>query len=301
MSTSAAAEKFTLPAKGVAIVGRTGSGKSSAFHGCRLVDTMIVADPGSMGHRVTFRGPGGVKLVTSDARDPSPVDQVKAVVSDCESRGVIWALDSFSTMVDRQIVWTKAKRGGSVDLKAYGEIVMSLRDLALWLSEKEGVVVFNTSPGGTATNPITKEVEEVPAGCLTGFGSLAGIKGKEETILKFWSSVYVLVGPVPEARDADNKVTRAAIPRGFILPGRDFRPAQQLRSKAWVKPADYAPIKDPLGILTLALAADDKSLVWPVPAVGEECAVDRIVRAMNAQAQALSSSAPPALAPAQGG
>jgi hypothetical protein len=286
MSTSVATtEKFTLPAKGVAIVGRTGAGKSTAFYGCTLVDTMIVSDPGSMGHRVTFRGAGGVKIVTCGPKDPSPIDQVKAIVTECEERGAIWALDSWSTLIDRQIVHAKGKRGGSVDLKAYGEIVMSLRDLALWLSEREGIVVFNTSPGGSATNPITKEIEEIPAGCLTGFGSLAGIKGKEETILKFWSTVYILVGPVPEAVGDDGKVTRAAIPRGFILPGRDFRPPQQLRSKAWVKPSDYAPIKDPLGVLTVGVENDDKARVWPVPSPGEECAVDKIIRAMNARAR----------------
>ena len=54
----------------------------------------------------------------------------------------------------------------------------------------------------------------------TGLGSLAGLKGKEETILRAFSTVWVLVAPIDEVKDAEGKTKRKAIPRGFILPGR---------------------------------------------------------------------------------
>lgn len=269
-----AAPQPRLPAGAIAIAGRSGSGKSTLFHGCRLVDTMIVADSGSRGHFVHFKGAGGVKTIDTSPSAPNPIDQVKAIADDCAKRGAIFALDSFSTLCELLCLWYKGKGNGQIPLKTYGEIVMSLRDFALYLGARECFVLFNTSPGGKTKNPMTNEIEEIPTGCITGLGSLAGLKGKEETILRAFSTVWVLVAPIDEVKDAEGKTKRKAIPRGFILPGRDFRGVQRLSDGKIVKPSDYTPIKDALFLLQ---PESEDDAVSPVLPVGKGCTIDAIL------------------------
>ncbi len=274
------APKIHLPAKAIAIAGRTGSGKSTLFcdplqsdprlAGSKHLSLMMIADTGSMGHMAYMSDK--CQFIDPESQE-SPVEQVKRHVLACTG---IWALDSWSTFQEVQIMWSKNQGklvpGDKSALKAYGEIVMSLRDFVQWLSRRDGIVLFNTATGGKTTNPLTKETEETPAGCITGLSSLSGVKGKEETILRAFSTVYVICQPVPEARDAEGKVLRAKRPRGFIVPGHDFRPAQKLIDGKIVSPSDYAPIKDPLKLLK---GSADVPGIHSVEGVG--CAIDSLL------------------------
>lgn len=278
--TAPTSPKIHLPAKAIAIAGRTGSGKSSLFcdplqsdprlAGSKHVSLVMIADTGSMGHMAYMSDK--CQFIDPESTE-SPIEQVKRHVLACTG---IWALDSWSTFQEVQIIWSKNQGklvpGDKSALKAYGEIVMALRDFVQWLSRRDGIVLFNTATGGKTTNPLTKETEETPAGCITGLSSLSGVKGKEETILRAFSSVFILCQPVPEAKDAEGKIIRQRRPRGFIVPNHDFRPAQRLIDGKTVSPSDYAPIKDPLKLLK---GSAEVPGIHSVEGIG--CAIDSLL------------------------
>jgi hypothetical protein len=133
--------KIHLPAKAIAIAGRTGSGKSTLFcdplqsdprlAGSKHLSLMMIADTGSMGHMAYMSDK--CQFIDPESQE-SPIEQVKRHVLACTG---IWALDSWSTFQEVQIMWSKNQGklvpGDKSALKAYGEIVMSLRDFVQWV------------------------------------------------------------------------------------------------------------------------------------------------------------------------
>ncbi len=230
------AEDVHLPARGVAVFGRTGTGKSSLFYFSRFVRVIMIADTGSAAHSLYFDG----EVVTIDPTLAlSPIEQVESIVARCAQAGQLWLLDSWTTLQEQQVAWKKlanrrrqrSSNAPAISIRDHQEIVGDLRDLALILSLGQGFTVFNTSPGGKGKTPEGQEVI-FPAGCITGYPSLNGTGLNSETILARWSNVWgVFQGYRSDARN---------IPRGLYVPGSDIRPAEH---------ASYAPLKDPLMLI----------------------------------------------------
>lgn len=221
------AEDVHLPAGGVAVFGRTGTGKSSALYNSGFLDTIIVADTGSMAHKLYARC--RVEVVDSTKKE-SPVEQVRTHVEACHRAGRLWALDSFSTLQEVMVAWWKRMfppanpKAPPVSVQQHGIIVGYLRDLALVLAQSQGFTIFNTTPGGRGKTPDGQEVV-YPAGALTGYPSLNGTNANSETILARWGSVWGVFQGHGET------------PRGLYVPGADIRPeAHSL----------YSPLKDPM-------------------------------------------------------
>lgn len=219
---------------GIAITGRTGSGKSSIFLGSRHVTRVAVADTGSGQHAI-YAQPGTI-VSTIRADDPklSPISQVTSLLVTWHNEGAIGCLDSFTTLQEVQVAWYKRFRtGGSISLRDHQCIVGDLRDLALGLASSSVFVIFNSAPGGQVQTPDGNRIQ-LPKGCLVGYPALSGLaEGKESVLSRFTSSYIVFPGMVANAQ-------RAAIPRGFMLPTDDFRGDDV---------GNFAPIKDALRIL----------------------------------------------------
>jgi hypothetical protein len=226
-------EEVILPAGGVAIFGRTGSGKSSILYRSTLIGCVIVADTGSLAHKLHS---GGEVLEINAEMELSPIQQVANKVRDCIAKKVPWALDSFSTLQEQQVSWFKrtqtkdrGKMSGRVTLQDHQVIVGNLRDLALLLAQNAGFTLFNTAPGGKGKAPDGTEII-YPAGCLTGYPALNGTNANSETILARWGNVW---GTFTGSMQHD-------MPRGLYVPGKDIRPEAH---------QTYAPLKDPLFVI----------------------------------------------------
>lgn len=221
-----------LPAGGVAVFGRTGSGKSSMFYNSEFIDEIIIADTGSMAHKLYAKRPPFVVDTTSQK---SPIQQVSEIVERWTKEGIIGLIDSWTTLQEAQVAWFKRgssnSRGPAVSLKDHNTIVGHLRDLALVLAQAQVFTIMNTAPGGRGKNPDGQEVI-YPAGCVTGYPSLNGTNANSETVLARWGSVW---GCFPGFRNGDKE-----IPRGLYVPSHDIRPAEH---------SNYSPLKDPLRVI----------------------------------------------------
>lgn len=219
---------------GVAITGRTGSGKSSIFLGSRHVVRVAVADTGSGQHAI-YALPGTVvTAIRADNPKLSPIQQVTSLLVEWHNEGAIGCVDSFTTLQEVQVAWYKRFRtNGSMSLRDHQAIVGDLRDLALGLASSSVFVIFNSAPGGQVQTPDGNRIQ-LPKGCLVGYPALSGLaEGKESVLSRFTSSYIVMPGMVASAQ-------RPAIPRGFMLPTDDFRGDDV---------GNFAPIKDALRIL----------------------------------------------------
>lgn len=242
-------DEVTFPAGGIALFGRTGSGKSSLLYNSDLLGGVIVADTGSLAHKLYAKG--DVYVVDSLAQK-SPIDQVLEKVQEYEAKKLPWALDSFSTLQEQQVAWFKrvinGAKGKKISLPDHQIIVGNLRDLALVLAQGNGFTLFNTAPGGKGKTPDGQEIV-YPAGCLTGYPALNGTNANSETILARWGNVWgTFTGSAQHG-----------IPRGLYVPGNDIRPESH---------QTYAPLKDPLfvlvdntqkGIMAVPVVTDPKS------------------------------------------
>lgn len=221
-------EDIHLPAGGVAVFGRSGTGKSSLFYHSRFIGCIIVADTGSMAHRLYARNPEGVLLIDSTAMQ-SPIEQVQRRVEECAAQGTLFLLDSWTTLQEAHVAWVKrgnVNKRVQVSLQDHQQIVGRFRDLALVLAQSQGFTVFNTTPGGRGKTPAGEEVV-YPAGAVAGYPSLNGTAANSETILARWGSVWgVFQGHPPKE-----------LPRGLYVPGADIRPESH---------AIYSPLKDPM-------------------------------------------------------
>jgi hypothetical protein len=239
-------EQINLPAGGVAVWGRSGTGKSSLFYYSQFVKTVIVADTGSLAHKLYCSGE--VVVVDPTDKDRSPIRQVMDKVEECNRLNRLFLLDSFTTLQEAQVAWFKRgstnARGPAVNLKDHQNIVGMFRDLALTLAIAPGFTIFNTSPGGRGKNPDGTEIV-YPAGCITGYPSLNGTNANGETVLARWGSVWGVFQGHKE------------IPRGLYVPGQDFRPADH---------ANYSPLKDPMFVIRPTTPPD----VAPVMAVPDQ-------------------------------
>lgn len=217
-------EGVHLPAGGVAVFGRSGTGKSSLFYNSRFVRNLIIADTGSLAHKLYCSG--RVTVVDTTKKD-SPIQQVTAEVERCVAAGELFLLDSFTTLQFAQVAWYKRgstnQRGPAVNLKDHQTIVGYLRDLSLVLAQAPGFTVFNTAPGGRGKTPDGQEVV-YPAGCITGYPSLNGTNANSETVLARWGTVWGVFQGFGD------------IPRGLYVPGKDIRPEAH---------GYYSPLKDP--------------------------------------------------------
>lgn len=224
---------------GIAIVGRSGSGKSSSLFGSDYVTHVIIADTGSMGHRVYSKVPENITVINALNVDVSPVKQVYAAVEAAGEAGELYALDSFSTLQEQEVSWLKkTMRRDKVSLDMHQMVVGSLRDLALTLASTPGFTLFNTSPGGRVRMP-NGEYVEIPQGCLTGYPSLSGLAAGSESLLARFTSVLCAFPGFTRA-DGENGKKPMRIARGFILQDHDFRPDEARR---------YCPVKDPMQML----------------------------------------------------
>lgn len=218
-----------LPAGGVGVFGRTGSGKSTMFFFSRFLQRVFCADTGSLAHKL-WAGDDRFVQIDPTAKE-SPIDQVMKGVEQCRAEGWLWLMDSWTTLQECQVAWFKKDNRGRdfVSVKDHGAIVGRFRDLALILAQAQGFVTFNTSAGGRGKNPDGTEVV-YPAGCVTGYPSLNGTNANGETILARWGTVW----------GAFAGSEKAGMPRGLYVPSRDPRPEDH---------AKYAPLKDPLGVV----------------------------------------------------
>lgn len=218
-----------LPAGGVAVFGKSGNGKSSLFRNSRFIRRVIIADSGSMMHKL-WAGEDCCQVITTD-KDKSPVEQVRDEVEACEKAGGIYLLDSWSTLQELQVLWFKRARNirGSVSIPQHGDIVAMLRDLVPILAQTQGFTIFNTTAGGEGKTP-KGDIVYYPAGALTGYQSLNGTEANKEPILSRWGSVWgVFQGHPPKE-----------LPRGLYVPANDIRPENY---------AKYTPLKDPLEVI----------------------------------------------------
>lgn len=231
----------TLPGhKGIAISGRTGSGKSSIFFGSRHVTRIIVADTGSGGHAIYKRPGTEVVDVVTDNPNESPIQQTVRLIRQWTKQGLLWAMDSFSTMQEQQVLWRKRFRAknNQMSLQEHGFVVGDMRDLALELATRPGFTIFNTSPGGQVRTP-DGQLVNIPKGVLVGYPALSGLaEGKESVLSRFTSSWIVMPGFFQTDRNS-GAITRK-VPRGFLLPWHDLRGGDI---------GNFAPIKDPLRVL----------------------------------------------------
>lgn len=231
--------KVHMPLKGVAIAGKSGSGKSSIFFGSKHVLGVIIADTGSMGH-LAYAQRGAESVILDPGSKDSPIDQTLRLARAWSAAGKIWVLDSFSALQEQQVAWFKANRAksrGTMNVKDHMLVVGDLRDAALVLASLPGFAIFNTAPGGMVKTPDGPPVE-YPKGALVGYPSLSGIGANSESILSRWTTSWVIF-PGYIWRDREGNATRQ-VPRGFLLPQRDLRGNEA---------GQYTPIKDPLGVL----------------------------------------------------
>ncbi len=226
----------TLPGrKGIAVSGRTGSGKSSIFFNSVHVIRVLVADSGSGGHAIYKRDTSIVVDTVADNKNESPVQQCMRLVKEWTEKGYLWVVDSFTTMQEQQVMWHKKYRTDKqqMSLREHMHVVGDLRDLALALASRPGFTIFNTSPGGTVRTPDGQTLP-IPKGVLVGYPALSGLaEGKESVLSRFTSSWIVMPGMIGTAN-------RAKIARGFIVPWHDIRGGDI---------GNFAPIKDPLRVL----------------------------------------------------
>lgn len=220
-----------MPAGGIAIFGRTGAGKSGLFYWSDYVRNMIIADTGSLSHKLYFKH-GEPTVIDSQAKD-SPIEQVVRSVEAARKAGKISILDSWSTLQEQEVAYAKRTMDSwqRNSLKYHQIIVGRFRDLALVLAQAPVFTIFNTAPGGRGKTPTGEEVV-YPAGALTGYPSLNGTAPNSETILARWPTVWgCFMGYKNGEKD---------IPRGLYVPGADIRPEAQTY---------YAPLKDPLMVI----------------------------------------------------
>lgn len=226
-----------LSAGGVAVAGRTGSGKSSLFHGSRYVLDVCITDPGSLGHRQHHMGGGEVHLLKPNDLACSPIEFVRRWVEKCEREKRLWLLDSWSALEWQQCAWYKAaNHKPSMSQPDHKVIVNQLRDLALELATGHGFTLFNTGNGGVIRVEDGPPIQ-TPKGTLTGYPSLSGCTPGTETVLARWSSVWVIVPGTPDRGPDDPSLT----PRGLMLPWDDFRGGDY---------GHYVPLKDQYSILS---------------------------------------------------
>jgi hypothetical protein len=224
-----------LPAGGVAVFGRSGTGKSSLFYFSRFVKSVIIADTGSMAHKIYAKH--DVHIVDTTAAE-SPIDQVTRIVTNCIKNDDIFLLDSWTTLQEAHVAWSKSRgqsnpgsKAPAVSLRDHQGIVGRFRDLALILAQAQGFTIMNTTPGGRGKNPDGTEVV-YPAGAVTGYPSLNGTNANSETILARWGSVWGVFQGF--------KNNEKELPRGFFVPGADIRPESH---------SNYSPLKDPLFVI----------------------------------------------------
>lgn len=232
-----------LPAGGVALFGKSGSGKSSFLYNSEYVRGAIVADTGSLSHRLYFRGVDADFVVIDPMANDSPITQVQDAVKRFTTESKMFFLDSYTTLQEQQVAWTKknAKRG-FISLPDHQAIVGQLRDLALVLSRASCFTVFNSTPGGEGKTPDGQRVV-YPAGAVTGYPSLSGTEAGKETILARWSSVWGFF--------AGFRNDSMVIPRGMYVPGQDIRPESH---------AIYSPLKDPMMVIENTSPPDSKPI-----------------------------------------
>lgn len=267
--------EITLPLGGIAVAARSGSGKSTAFAGSKYVTRVLISDPGSMVHKVYFRhDPRGIVCLDSTGAE-SPVAQAMKYLTAWSNAGELWCFDSFSAIQELQVAWLKRTTGKSMSLPMHGVVVGDLRDLAIHAAMLPGFTLFNTAPGGVGKGP-NGEAVNYPKGSLTGYPALSGIGPNSETILARWSAVWSLFGG-HIFRDNNGNPTGRVIPRGFCVPGFDFRPQEA---------ANYVPLKDPLIILQRTLKKDsttDHEEVDAFPPLADGAAVDVLLERLAAK------------------
>lgn len=209
---------------GLAIAGATGSGKTSVLLGSKYILDVVIADTGSLSHKMHHLGGGEILVIDHGNRAVSPIQQTTAFVARCEQQGRLWCLDSWSALESQQCAWLKPScKGGYLGQLDHQRVVGAMRDLAFTLSQGHGVTLFNTSLGGTVQNE-DGTTTRIPQGALTGYPSLSGVKAGTETILARWSSVYIAFRGWTKRNDAGDIVS--VYPRGFLLEGHDMRSAE---------------------------------------------------------------------------
>jgi len=253
--------KVHLPIGAVAIPGPTGGGKSTLFYRSQYVRNVIVADMGSLGHKLYARGQ--VEVIDPLSKT-SPAKQTLALIEQWTKAGELFLLDSFTTLVEHQIVWAKRQTGHDpLYQKDYQGVVGTMRDMILLLAGTPCFVIFNTAPGGIIRNADGSSTN-YPKGSVVGLPSMTGIGANSESMLARFPSVWVVFKGWAEK----------GIPRGFLLPNDDLRP---------VEAAQYTPIKDPLGVIqageveTIADSGEVKRVktrVDPFPDVSQGCVID---------------------------
>lgn len=267
-----------LPAGNVGIFGRSGTGKSSLLYNSRYVSFFILADTGSIAHKLytpsaTFLtiSPTGKHRLEVPGRpeeivNASPIEAVRMYVSECTVKGRLWALDSWTALQEHEVAYFKATKQNSrgfISVPEHGQIVGRLRDLALYLAVSPGFTVFNTSPGGQGKDAEGKTVT-YPKGCITGYPSLNGTESSKEPILARWSSVW---GVFQGYKD---------IPRGLMVPSNDIRPEEVSR---------YAPLKDPY--MVIVDNSDGKGIMTTFDMANKDnhgrCFVDEILVEISAK------------------
>ncbi len=304
---------YTLPGKkGIAISARTGSGNSSICFGSRHVLRVLVADTGSGAHAIYKRPEAECVDIIADNPKESPVQQAMRLVKKWTEEGYLWAVDSFSTLMEQQVAWHKRFRTDrqQMSLREHQHVVGDLRDLALFLASRSGFTIFNTSPGGQQRTP-EGNVVNMPKGVLVGYASLSGLaEGKESVLSRFTSSWIITPGGIA-TKD------RPRIARGFILAENDIRGGEV---------GNFAPIKDPLRVLKATEAFEGEgedrrkirdeevdaflsldSPICTIDAMLERIAAqfphirDKPARLVNQPAQQNSQNQPPQLGVVKGG
>ena len=130
-----------LPAGGVGIAARSGTGKSSWFFASEYVHCVLLADTGSQGHKIYHKGKRNAAgdpedVVMFDPRkNLSPFDFAREQVWKWSDAGLLWVLDSFSTLIQHQCVWLKGTRK-QLNQDEYMIVVQKARDLALTSSAR---------------------------------------------------------------------------------------------------------------------------------------------------------------------
>lgn len=255
-------EDIWLPAGGVAVFGRTGNGKSTLFRNSRFVGLVIIADTGSMMHRL-WAGEDRCQVIDSTRKEESPIDQVLKHVEYVTRAGKIGLLDSWSTLQEQQVAWYKREVGGrnkgQLSQPQHGDIVGQFRDLALVLAQAPVFTIFNTTAGGSSKTP-SGEVVHYPAGAMTGYPSLNGTEPNKEPILARWGSVWGMFKGWPEKN----------LPRGLYVPSHDIRPDGHDK---------YAPLKDPYGVIRDTSEGKGIMMVPPIedPKQAERCLADELL------------------------
>jgi hypothetical protein len=233
--------KIHLPLGGIAIPARSGAGKSSSFFGSDHVRKVLIADPGSMGHKLYHKGNADEDIVVlSSAEKESPIQAAIRHITAWRKAGSLFVFDSFSAIQEMQCAWWKRMNKPVMSQRDYMAVVGDLRDLNLCASGAPGFTLFNTSPGGMQI--IDGKEIHFPKGSLVGFPALNGVGPNSETILSRWTCSWVIF-PGAEWKGKDGQMRN--VPRGFIPPNKDLRGAEV---------ATYTPIKDPYGVIEETMA-----------------------------------------------